>query len=139
MDFDLELAREHTEKNPVFYAKYAYARLSGILRNAQKLKLPKPDLSLLEDQAELDLVNQLTQLPNLVSFIIGSKDYPVQHLTTYILETAKKFHYFYDQCRVIDEKNLELTAARLELVKATQIVLGIVGRDLIGIDMPEKM
>lgn len=139
MDFDLDLAKERSEKNPVFYVKYAYARISGILRNAEKLKLPRGDLSLLADNAELDLIEQLSQLPSVVNFIVSSTDFPVHNLTFYILEIAKKFHYFYDQCRVIDEKNLELTAARLELVRATQIVLGIVGRDLIGVDMPEKM
>jgi arginyl-tRNA synthetase len=139
MDFDLDLAREQSEKNPVFYAKYAYARLSGILRNAEKLNLPKANLDLLGEQPELDLIDQLGQLPSLLTFIATSADFPVHHLTSYILEIARKFHYFYDQCRVIDEENLELTAARLELVKATQIVLGITGQDLIGIEMPERM
>lgn len=139
MDFDLDLAREHSEKNPVFYVKYAYARLSGILRNAKELSLPEGDLKLLTETAEMELIDQLSQLPRLIQFIATSSDYPVHYLTFYTIEVAKKFHAFYDKCRVIDEENPELTAARLKLVEATKIVLGITMRDLIGIETPERM
>jgi arginyl-tRNA synthetase len=139
MDFDLDLATERSEKNPVFYVKYAYARLSGILRNAEKLTLPKANLSLLTDVHEIDLIDQLSQLEQVIMSIITFDDYPVHYLTYYAIETAKKFHVFYDKCRVIDDENPDLTSARLELVKATKIVLSIVMRDLIGIDAPEKM
>lgn len=140
MDFDLNLAREHSEKNPVFYVKYAYARIHGILANAKdKIKNTKPNYELLGEEAELELISEISKLPQVIEFIASSTDYSVHNLTFYATEIAKKFHYFYDKCRVIDEENPELTAARLELVRATQIVLGIVGRDLIGIEMPEKM
>ena len=62
----------------------------------------------------------------------------VHHLSQYAIDLADKFHSFYNECRVIDEANLELTAARLELVKAVQIVLAEVLR-LMGISAPEKM
>jgi len=65
--------------------------------------------------------------------------YPVSHLTYYAIDISTKFHNFYENCRVIDEKNLELTSARLKLVEATKIVLGIVMRDLLGIETPERM
>lgn len=139
MDFDLDLAAERSDKNPVFYVKYAYARLSGILRNADAMKLPKADLALLADPHEIELIDQLSQLEQVLMSIITFDDYPVHYLTYYAIELAKKFHAFYDKCRVIDEDNLGLTAARLELVRATKIVLGIVMRDLIGIDAPERM
>lgn len=137
MDFDLDLAKERSEKNPVFYVKYAYARLSGILRNASG-KLPKADLNLLVKKEEIDLIDQLVYLETVLEMILSRKD-NVALLPYYSRNVAEKFHVFYEKCRVIDEKNPELTAARLELVKATKIVLGIVGKDLIGIDMPEKM
>ena len=139
MDFDLDLAKERSDKNPVFYVKYAYARLSGILKNASELRLPKADLSLLTSPQETELIEQMAQLPNVIASIVTFDEYPVHYLTFYAIDLAKKFHAFYDKCRVIDEDNLELTAARIELVRATQIVLGIVMRDLIGIDAPERM
>jgi len=140
MDFDLDLATERSDKNPVFYVKYAYARIHGILAKTKDIKQnTKADLTLLDTPYEMELIDQLSQLPQLVASIATFDEYPVHYLTYYAIDTAKKFHQFYDKCRVIDEENLELTAARLELVRATQIVLGIVMRDLIGIDAPERM
>lgn len=139
MDFDLDLAREHSEKNPVFYVKYAYARISGILAKASELDLKKADLTKLNAEPEMELVDTLSELPGIVEGILALDNYPVHLLTYYVMEVAKKFHSFYDQCRVIDEGDLELTAARLELVRATQIVLRIVMEDLIGIEAPERM
>jgi arginyl-tRNA synthetase len=160
MDFDLDLAKERSDKNPVFYVKYAYARICSILTNYESLfshpentKDPgldssarpqndggvKADLSLLIEPQETELIEQMAQLPQVIASIVMFDEYPVHYLTFYAIDLAKKFHVFYDKCRVIDEDNLQLTAARIELVKATQIVLGVVMRDLIGIDTPEKM
>lgn len=141
MDFDLDLARERSEKNPVFYVKYAHARIHGILANAkiQITNNKKADLGLIKAPEEMDLIDKLSELPLLIQSILTAGDYPVHQLTFYAQEVAKKFHQFYDKCRVIDEENPELTAARLELVRATQLVLKIVGEKLIGIKMPERM
>lgn len=139
MDFDIDLAKERSDKNPVFYVKYAYARLSGILRNAEKLELPKAEFSKLSEEAEFELIDQLAQLPNVINSILMFEGYPVHFLTFYAIDTAKKFHAFYDKCRVIDENDPETTAARLQLVEATRIVLKIVMEDLIGIEAPERM
>jgi len=139
MDFDLDLAREHSEKNPVFYVKYAYARLSGILKNAERMEHLPANLDLLRHEKEVDLIRELIKLPELTKTIVEDKNYPVHLLTFYVQNVASKFHSFYDQCRVIDEKNLELTTARLKLVEATKTVLGIAMRELIGINTPEKM
>jgi arginyl-tRNA synthetase len=140
MDFDLDLAKERSDKNPVYYVKYAYARIHGIIAKSPfKGKKDKIDLSLLTDPAELELIDQLAQLPGMIQSILVMKDYPVHLLTFYSIELASKFHSFYDKCRVIDEGNPGLSMARLELVHATQIVLGIVMQKLIGIDAPEVM
>ncbi|MDD5692861.1 MAG: arginine--tRNA ligase [Patescibacteria group bacterium] len=139
MDFDLNMAREKTEKNPVFYVKYAYARLSGILRNAEKIKVEKANLSKLVAPEEIELIDELSQLESIVRSIILFDDYPVHFLSFYVQDIATKFHSFYDKCRVINEEDIELTAARLSLVEATKIVLQIVMEDLIGIEAPEKM
>jgi arginyl-tRNA synthetase len=139
MDFDLDLAKELSEKNPVFYVKYAFARLSGILRNAKDLKLPKPEITKLAAPEEIELIDQLSQLESVVRSVLMFGDYPVHFLPFYAIETARKFHAFYDKRRVIDEDDLEMTAARLKLVEATQTVLKIVMEDLIGVEAPERM
>lgn len=137
MDFDLDIAKERSEKNPVFYVKYAYARIHGILDKSKYLKV-KPNLSLISEPEEFELIDQLSQLPGLTSAILTMGDYPIHHLTTYAIDLAKKFHHFYDKCRVITEDK-ELTAARLELIRATEIVLSIVMTKLLGIEAPKKM
>lgn len=141
MDFNLDTAREkEAQKNPVYYVKYAYARLSGVLRQARQGKNSKsPKLELLTHPAEISLIKELARLPEIVEEIAGSKYYPVNKLTFYAIDIATKFHLFYDKCRVIDKNNPELSKARLKLVEATKIVLKIVMGDLIGIDTPEKM
>ena len=139
MDFDLNLAREHSEKNPVFYVKYAHARLSGILRKAGKINLDKINLDLLSHEKEMELMKEIIKLPEILIAIAADRSYPVHHLTFYSRSLAQKFHSFYDSCKVIDSENKELTAARLGLVMATKTVLSIVMKDLLGIDAPDKM
>jgi arginyl-tRNA synthetase len=141
MTFDLDLAKEKSEKNPVYYVQYAYARIASILRKAENLN-PTFDvggaltLNVGSHPKERALIFELLKFPDLVEDI--SKNYAVHYLPQYAIGLADKFHSFYADCKVIDESNLELTAARLELVKAVQIVLAEVLR-LMGISAPEKM
>jgi arginyl-tRNA synthetase len=140
MTFDLDLAKERSEKNPVYYVQYAHARIASILRKASLLRsnLSEPplrfDLSL--HAKERILIFELLKFPDLACEI--SKNYAVHYLPQYAIGLADKFHSFYADCKVIDEENLKLTAARLELVKAVQIVLAEVLR-LMGISAPDKM
>jgi arginyl-tRNA synthetase len=138
MTFDLDLAKERSEKNPVYYIQYAHARIASILRKAnEEIKLPQNcDLSLLAHVKERSLIFELLKFPDLVKEL--SKNYAVHYLPQYAIGLADKFHSFYADCKVIDENNLELTATRLELVKAVQIVLAEVLR-LMGISAPNKM
>jgi len=138
MTFDLDLAKERSEKNPVYYVQYAYARIASILRKAEEgIKLPQNcDLSLLAHIKERSLIFELLKFPDLIEDI--SKNYAVHYLPQYAIGLADKFHSFYAECKVIDEGNLELTAARLELARAVQIVLAEVLR-LMGISAPERM
>lgn len=141
MDFDLDLAKEHSEKNPVYYAQYAYARIHSILNKSEilnsksKTNSKSQKLNLLNDQAELSLIKELIKLPDII--IETAEDYQVQRLPYYAIELATKFHNFYENCRVISEDK-NLTAARIDLIKATQIVLKKT-LDLMGISAPEKM
>ncbi len=137
MDFDLDLAKDTSEKNPVYYVKYASARVNGILRNAKE-DFSAVNLKLIKEPAELDLIKKLSELPELVEQVATDKKYPVHKFTYYITEVAEKFHRFYHDCRVISD-DAELTKARLALVAATKNVLEITGEDILGIDMPERM
>jgi arginyl-tRNA synthetase len=133
MDFDLDLAKEQSPKNPVYYLKYAFARIAGILKKAGKSK--NGDLSKLTDPAELNLIRELSEFPSVISRTAA--DYQVQRLPHYALGLADAFHKFYEQCPVISDDQ-ELTAARLQLVQATRQVLQNAG-DTLGIDLPDRM
>jgi arginyl-tRNA synthetase len=133
MDFDLDLAKEHSQKNPVYYLKYAYARIAGILKKAGRKS--GGDLSKLGDPAELALIAELCEFPQVITRT--AEDYQVQRVAHYALALADAFHKFYERCPVISEDK-ELTAARLRLVEATKQVLASVG-ETIGIEMPERM
>ncbi|MDP2587106.1 MAG: arginine--tRNA ligase, partial [Candidatus Komeilibacteria bacterium] len=135
INFDLNLAQERSEKNPVYYVQYAYARISGILRQ-KEVEEVKPGSKDLEysHEAELSLAKLLIRYPEVLAQV--ALDYEVQKLPSYALEIADKFHQFYHQCRVINEGKIDLS--RLELVRLTKKILGEV-LAVIGISAPEKM
>ena len=140
MNFDMNLAKERSEKNPVYYVQYAHARICSIFEKAALLRsdlrsVLRSDLRKMHAK-ERALVFELLKFPDLISEI--SQNYAVHYLPQYAMGLADKFHSFYDECRVIDENNLELTATRLELVKAVQIVLAEALR-IMGISAPERM
>jgi arginyl-tRNA synthetase len=141
MNFDLDLAKERSEKNPVYYVQYAHARISSILRKADDLILELNSRKILELSSRMHakeraLVFEILKFPDLIEEI--SKNYAIHYLPQYAVGLADKFHSFYNECKVIDENNLELTAVRLELVKAAKIVLAESLR-LMGISAPDKM
>ena len=138
IDFDInESVKLEGATGP--YVQYAHARIASILEKAKAVssveaKLPQWKFSF--HPKERTLIFELLKFPDLVEEI--SKNYAVHYLPQYAIGLADKFHSFYNDCKVIDEANLELTAARLELVKAVQIVLAEVLR-LMGISAPDKM
>jgi len=142
MDFDLELAKERSKKNPVYYVQYAHARACSILEKGGKAK--KGDVKLLNDERELALIKKILQLPELIADI--AQNYQVHYLTKYVYELAQTFTDFYENCRVlvpseaegIDEENKEITEARLMLVSTAKEVLSKT-LGLMGISAPEKM
>ena len=136
LNFDLNLAKEQSQKNPVYYIQYAHARICSILRKAGIfLRFKKPNFALLKESQELDLVRQLIKLPEIIEDT--AKDYQVQRLPQYAIDLADSFHKFYENCRVID-KDKNLSASRLGLIQATKIVLKNT-LYLMGISAPEKM
>lgn len=138
MDFDLDLAKERSQKNPVYYSQYAFVRAQNILR---KSKLQNPnyksaDLSLLKSDPEIKLMLELMKLPDVI--VQTANDYQVHRLTKYATEIAKALHNFYEKERVIGIEDVKLEQARLALVAATKIVLENLF-DILGISKPKKM
>jgi len=145
-DFDLELAKERSEKNPVYYVQYAHARIASILRRANsKFKIfshaksstarQNAKLSLLDHPAEIALIKKLIQLPELIEDI--AKNYQVHTLCFYLIDLADLWHKFYEQCKVLSTDS-QLTKARLQLVLSTAIILQT-GLKLLGISAPDRM
>ncbi|MBI2843283.1 MAG: arginine--tRNA ligase [Armatimonadetes bacterium] len=140
LDFDLELAKQQSSENPVYYVQYAHARISSILRQAEESGVPIPsvsdvDLSLITHPSEIDLVKKLSDWPGEIDR--AATAYEPHRLTAYSTDLAALFHVFYRDCRVLGESP-ELTAARLVLVQAARVVLANV-LGMMGISAPEKM
>ena len=134
MDFDLTLAKEKSQENPVYYAQYAYVRCGSILEKSGAKKI-KGNWDVLKAESELRLMCELVKLPDLIWQT--ARDYQVSRLTRYALEVARALNNFYEKERVIvDDK--DLMAARLGLVAATREALAKV-LDLLGVSKPEKM
>jgi arginyl-tRNA synthetase len=140
MDFDMELAKEQSSDNPVYYVQYAHARIAGILRLAgeRDIDYSDGDSALLTHDAELALVRKILELPELVDHM--AKRLEPHHLPHYAGELATAFHWFYQQCRVVSSEPGDegITAARLKLVDAARIGLGRC-LALMGMAAPERM
>jgi len=138
IDFDLDLAKEHSSKNPVYYVQYAHARIASILKKVNgkwKMENGKFNHQLLTTNYELDLIKQITKLPELIEEIATS--FAVHRLTGYAVELADSFHRFYENCPVITEGE-ELKTARLALCMVTKIALANT-LSLLGVSAPDKM
>lgn len=136
LDIDLKLAKKESKENPVYYIQYAYARIQSILRKSKINRKLKPNLKLLKEPEELELIKELIKFPELVEEI--SQNFQVQKLPFYAQELARYFHNFYERCRVLDSKNPQISSARFALVLATQVVLKNT-LNLMGIRAPERM
>lgn len=143
LEFDLNLAKEQSEKNPVYYLQYAHARIASILRFAESEgvlqggpeKLATANVGLLKEPSELALVKLLLGFPDVV--IRTSQSLEPHRLPVYLGDVATAFHKFYHDHRVvIPERDLSL--ARLALCWAAKIVLGN-GLKILGISAPEQM
>ena len=135
MDFDLDMATKQSNENPVYYAQYAHARMCSILRQAQDIELAN-HFSLIKHEKELTLLKQINEFTNVV---IDCATTRMPHkMCNYIQKLASDFHSFYNECKVIDKNNLELSAQRLALVEACRITLNN-ALNSIGVSAPEKM
>ena len=138
LDFDLDLAKSKSNDNPVYYIQYAHARIHSILRQTKEvgLEVPNaPQLNLLTDEAELDIIKKLQKYPEEID--AAAAEYAPQRIARYAYELAGLFHTFYNRCRILGVDK-DLAGARLALVKTVartiRHALGI-----LGVSAPEKM
>jgi arginyl-tRNA synthetase len=144
LEFDLDLAKEQSEKNPVYYVQYAHARIASILRFATEQGVFKAgdvqdfegiDYKLLSGTSEVALAKMLLEFPEVVESTCFA--FEPHRLTTYLHEVATAFHRFYHDHRVVIPEK-ELSKARSALSYSTQIVLAN-GFKILGISAPQKM
>jgi arginyl-tRNA synthetase len=129
---DIDLAREKSEKNPVYYVQYAHARIAGILRNAGDAEVdPEPPAQLAPEEA--DLVKRLAEFPGIA--VEAAERRSPQALPTYAIRLADDFHRFYHHHRVLES---DAQAFRLALVTATKAVIAR-SLELVGVEAPERM
>jgi arginyl-tRNA synthetase len=150
LDFDLDVAKEQSSENPVFYVQYAFARISslfrqaaerGVLNKEQRTKNKEPrledaDLSLLREDEEISLIKKLLQYP--MVFEGAALALEPHRITYYLQELAGVFHAYYYKHKIISDDNKDLTLARLSLCKGVKIVLEE-GLEILGVSAPERM
>lgn len=138
LEFDLDLAKEASDKNPVFYLQYAHARIASIIRKAADTGLALggvADLSLLVHETEQALTKTILLFPDEVR---SAADQRAPHrLATYLREVATSFNQFYRDCRIVGEDEA-IANARLALAEGTRLVLAN-GLAILGIGAPDKM
>ena len=137
LEFDLELAKQQSTDNPVFYVQYAHARIASVLRQAAELGVTpadRPDLTPL-GEPEVELLKVLANWPDVVE--TAARDLEPHRIAFYVLELAGAFHRYYNRHRILTDDRA-LTQARLALVRCTQgVVRDALG--LAGVAAPERM
>jgi len=138
LDFDLDLAADQSDKNPVYYLQYAHARISNIISRANDLDTNLEGIfnpSLLKHNDEMNLLKYMVRFPEFVD--LAYENLEPQNIANYLQELSTRFHKFYSHCRVITD-DLELSKSRLAIVKATKVILAN-GFKILGISAPERM
>ena len=142
LDLDLDLAREHSQENPVYYVQYAHARIASILRNAGEERVRAAEQADLArgrsplEPAERALVKRLLELPE--ETVEAANRRAPHRLTTYAHELASDFHAFYRDCRVVGAEPAELEDFRICLCVATKSAIARV-LALLGVEAPGHM
>jgi len=138
LNFDLDLAADQSEKNPVYYIQYAHARISNIINNGKSKHIDIDgnfDSRLLVNTAEISLIKSLYEFPEIMKKTLNTLE--PQSIANHLHDIASEFHKFYAKCRVITD-DIELTKSRIHLIKSVKIVLAN-GLNILGIQAPEKM
>lgn len=143
LDFDLDIAKKETPENPVYYIQYAHARISSIFSKyeevtgnpAQNVDFNNVEVSLLKEADEVSLIKLLAQYPVIIEDC--TRILSPHLLTDYLEALVSKFHNYYEKCRVVGP-DVELTLARVALIRAVQIVL-VNALKILGVSIPERM
>ena len=137
LNFDLDLAADQSDKNPVYYLQYAHARICNIVNRieSQGKDLSVYDPNLLTHEFEIGLLKQLELFPSIILSALDSLE--PQLIASYLQETATKFHKYYANCRIINDEE-DLTLSRIALARATKNII-CSGLNVLGINAPEKM
>lgn len=140
LDFDLNLAKQQSSENPVFYVQYAHARVSSIFEQAGKagMELGEPEsvaVERLELAEELELIRKMVQFNDVMEDSV--RELEPHRLVFYLLDLAGEFHRYYNRQRVLSE-DVDLSRARLLLIENVQKTVRR-GLDILGIDAPTKM
>jgi len=140
LEFDIEEAKKTSMDNPVYYIQYAYARISSVFREMKKKNLSNIDIEQKNEYFHNDyeklLAKNLIYFPEVVKrSALARQPYMI---CNYVTDLAGSFHAFYNNNRILDEENLDLTVFRLKLCRATRQVLKN-ALDLLGISAPETM
>ncbi|MDD4409027.1 MAG: arginine--tRNA ligase [Candidatus Pacebacteria bacterium] len=137
LNFDMDLAKEQSDKNPVFYIQYAHARICSILNSSgvDEDRIRNIEGDILTNGKEIDLMRKILKFEDIIEDT--AIDYQVHRLPQYSLELASAFHQFYNECHcLVDDEHLR--NARLSLLVTTKIALASVLATM-GISAPEKM
>jgi arginyl-tRNA synthetase len=140
LDFDLELAKQKTNDNPVYYVQYVHARIASILRKASAslqghIGWQEQSAGLLSQGEEIALMKALARYPEVVQE--SALNLAPHRITYYLMDLASLFHTYYNKHRVLSD-DTALTAARLALIQAVQKVIRN-GLGLLGVSAPEQM
>jgi arginyl-tRNA synthetase len=134
LDLDLDLAREQSQENPVYYVQYAHARVCSILAQVPEAPVASgPPAGL--DASERALVTLLAEWP--VALSEAEERRSPHRVAAYLIDLARGFHAFYHRCRVVGEPD-EVTAFRIDLCRATAATVKT-GLDLLGVEAPDRM
>ena len=136
-DFDLDKCREGSADNPIFYIQYANARINSILNKDDIAKESdgNPDLSLLVEEKEIELIKKILSFPDTV--LEASQTMSPHKIAFFLQELAAQFHSYYKSTKVLVD-DLEVSRARVLLLRSLKTVF-VNGLNLLGVSSPERM
>ncbi len=150
MDFDIDLAKQKSNQNPVYYVQYAHARISSVVEKVKSeqsinsgiktglndLKIPgdNTDGIIFKNKEEIELAKTLVFYPDVI--LDACRNDAPHFVAKYLYRLASQFHYFYNHYRIIDENTLDID--RLRLVLLVKTVLGNALK-ILGVSAPDKM
>jgi arginyl-tRNA synthetase len=140
LDFDLDIAKEQSRENPVYYVQYAHARIASVFREVETRNIPVPGrdtvkIDLLDVEEEQNIIKALAKYPEMIEE--AALAYEPHRITFYLQDLAGLLHNYYFKHRIITE-DLARTGARLFLMKQVKTVIQSALK-ILGVNAPDKM